>query len=113
MGSRDGQDVTGSEASVDGIRFDHARLDFARYNDLEGVDDVASFSEMVVDYMRYLRDDPASYAEWDEEIEMRAAQQFVYMVNNEIGWSLARCKVPEFQVPVYVISTIMFKPPTS
>ncbi|KIW62950.1 hypothetical protein PV04_09834 [Phialophora macrospora] len=88
------------EPSVDGNGFDHARLDIACYNGLDGVDDAASFSDTVVDYMRYIRDDPASRAGWDNELEMRAAERFTEMINNENTWGLARCVVPEFQMPM-------------
>lgn len=80
--------------------FDFARLDWTAYNNLSSASDKANFMQTVEAYLDYLRGDPASSADYDDDAQNIAAQAFLRMVNNDVGWHLARTVVPEFQTPM-------------
>ena len=82
--------------------FDDSRLDFGTYNSFDSALDSRKFMDMVEDYMAYIRADPRTLEGWDKSTEMARmtmAEKFVFMINNEKGWSLARRVVPEFSTP--------------
>ncbi|KAG9772091.1 hypothetical protein ABEF93_002274 [Exophiala dermatitidis] len=79
--------------------FDVQRLEPSQYEDLNTIRGRAAFIVLVIDYMEYLRADSARHATWDEAKEMDMAKDFLYMVDTDRGWPLARQVVPEFQKP--------------
>lgn len=83
--------------------FDMARLNWNVYNNLCDASDKVNFMQTVEDYLDHLRADTTTSISYDEAVEAAAAQNFLRMVNNEIGWDLARVMMPEFQSPVQVI----------
>ncbi len=88
-------------SSDDSVPFDHRRVDPSIYNNLEKVRDVKAFTDMVKDYMAYVRAEPHQYKGWDEDRELDTASMFVAIINNEKGWTLASNMMPEFQSPTY------------
>ncbi|EXJ62450.1 hypothetical protein A1O7_02885 [Cladophialophora yegresii CBS 114405] len=73
------------------LKFDAGRMkDLSRFDDLNTERGRAWFIILVVDYIRYLKSDPASQADWDELKEKETASKFLGMVNNDRAWPFAR-----------------------
>jgi hypothetical protein len=82
--------------------FDAERIDErSQYEDLNTVRGRASFIVLVVDYMTYLKSDPARRADRDgpTEMEMKTAGKFLDMINHDRAWPYARQAVQEFRAP--------------
>lgn len=70
-------------------RFDHQRLNEDRWQDLSDSDKVASFQLLVIDYIRYLQQDPPESSK-----ELQAVAAFVRLITPKTAWELAVDVVP-------------------
>ncbi|ETI26608.1 hypothetical protein G647_10422 [Cladophialophora carrionii CBS 160.54] len=73
--------------------------DLSSYDDLNTVRGRALFVVLVVDYMRYLKSDPATRPDWSEATEMETATKFLAMINNDQAWPFAQQVIRDFQEP--------------
>lgn len=75
-------------------KFDHSRVRLDQYRNLETTSDKMAFMKMAQDYINYFRSDPSSHQSyWNEELEHATAQEFVRMVDDDLGLELAKMVV--------------------
>ncbi|EXJ67092.1 uncharacterized protein A1O5_09738 [Cladophialophora psammophila CBS 110553] len=81
--------------------FETARVgDLSTYEGLNTARGRARFIVLVVDYMTYLKSDPAARPDWDETEGRQTASAFLKLINNDRAWPFARQVVRDFQSPV-------------